>query len=199
MKLQRSSIAADEGAILESIQPKKLFSEGAPPPGLTGNTDVDDMIIRKQEKTFEEMLESQLKKAFRPGLGSDAAAAATMAASTDGPPVEVVVGMVATAAEQQQPVTPVKGDGASTQKKAFLRRGSSQKYDPQQARKQSQGSTKKFKYYSDNFQKRGKGQVAAAPKGTSGIPSLSIAKQPSNQAQQDDQKFDKQTPTTRQQ
>ena len=55
--MQSSSIAADEGAIIESIQPKKLFSEGALPP-LTGNTDVDDMIIRKQEKTFEEMLES---------------------------------------------------------------------------------------------------------------------------------------------
>ena len=112
-----------------------------------------------------------------------------MAASTDGPPVEAVVGMVATTTDQQQPVTPVKGDdNTSTQKKAFLRRGSSQKYDPQQARKQSQGSTKKFKYYSDNFQKRGRGQVAAAPKGTSGIPSLSISKQPSNLLQQDEQK-----------
>jgi len=53
--------------------------------------------------------------------------------------------------EELPPITPVKDENSSTAKKAFLRRGSSQKYDPQQARKQSQNSTKKFKYYSDNF------------------------------------------------
>jgi len=49
-------------------------------------------------------------------------------------------------------VTPVKKESATT-KKAYLRRGSSQKYDPQQARLQNQGSSKKFKYYADNFSK----------------------------------------------
>ena len=71
--------------------------------------------------------------------------------------------------------TPVKRD---TSKKEFLRRGSSSKYDPQQARKKSQGSTQKFKYYTDNFVKgKSASKVSAAPKGTSGIPQLNITKQ----------------------
>ena len=41
---------------------------------------------------------------------------------------------------------------AKTTKRAFLKRGSSQKYDPAQARKDpSKSATKKFKYYTDNF------------------------------------------------
>lgn len=38
-------------------------------------------------------------------------------------------------------ITPVKRETQEKTKKAFLKRGSSSKYNPQEARKQSQGST----------------------------------------------------------
>lgn len=44
---------------------KKLFSEQAPG-SQDGNLVVDDLVIKRQEKTFEEMLESQLQKAMKP-------------------------------------------------------------------------------------------------------------------------------------
>ena len=75
--------------------------------------------------------------------------------------------------------TPIKNEPHSNTKKAFLRRGSSAKYDPQKARKQSLGSSQKFKYYADNFSQQPTSQIKAAPKGSSGIPSLQITSQTS--------------------
>ena len=139
------------------LAPKKLFSENA-----AANQDIDAQVIRKQEKTFEEMLESQLKQDTKP---------AKMPAGQE----EDMDGKCLEAAEEGH-TTPIKEDQTPrhTNKKAFLRRGSNSKYDPQQARKQSQGSTKKFKYYTDNFSNQKK-QIA--PKGTTGIPQLSANRQ----------------------
>ena len=88
---------------------KKLFTESS--------QDVDTQVIRKQEKTFEQLLESQLGKEATP-IG-----------------LRVVTAVVATAAvvdkdKSETHVTPVKNPSASKTKKAFLRRGSSAKYDP---------------------------------------------------------------------
>ena len=88
--------------------------------------------------------------------------------------MEVVVGENETTAVDEDEsinVTPIKLEPQIHAKKAFLRRGSSAKYDPQQARKQSQGSLQKFKYYTDNFSKNNaSSKVKAAPRGASGIP-----------------------------
>lgn len=46
----------------EALKPKQLFSEGNGTDIVTGSNDVDSQVIKKQQLTFEEMLESQLKK-----------------------------------------------------------------------------------------------------------------------------------------
>ena len=135
--------------------PKKLFSE-TDAPEVTLAADVDAQVIRKQDKTFEELLESQLKNGLATTTNSQNGAAGGKF-SDDVPADENL-----TPELDPELVTPHKGEEPQEKvKKAFLRRGSNSKYDPTQAIKQTH-SQKKFKYYTDNFKnKKEEGQETA--------------------------------------
>lgn len=75
--------------------------------------------------TFEELLEQQLQKEQKPFESAQ---------------------LVNT----KHTPKPILKHDSSNKKKTFLKRGSSQKYDPVQALRQSEGS-KQYKYYADNF------------------------------------------------
>ena len=113
------------------LVPKKLFSESA--------ADIDAQVIRKQDKTFEELLESQLKHGLATSTNSQNGAAGGKI--LDDVPADENL----TPEMDPDLVTPHKGEEPQEKvKKAFLRRGSNSKYDPTQAIKQTP-SQKKFK------------------------------------------------------
>ena len=94
---------------MENLGPKKLFAdlnEEMNDQEKDENPDVDAQVIKRQEKTFEELLESQLKRNPTPIRGSEANTA-DLVVNLE----ETVTDDQAATENQTDMKTPIKTDG----------------------------------------------------------------------------------------